>query len=49
MLLGKCCDNSSLYIHTVQRLVVKETDMPRQLDNDALQRELEEVRVYIDD
>ena len=49
MLLGECCDNSSLYIHTVQRLVAKETDMPRQLDTDALQRELEEVRVNIDD
>ena len=49
MLLGECSDNSSLYIHKVQRLVAKETDMPRHLDADALQRELEEVRVNIDD
>ena len=44
MATHKLIDNL-FYLSIVQRLVAKETDMPRQLDADALQRELEEVRV----
>ena len=46
MATHKLIDNL-FYLSIVQRLVAKETDMPRQLDADALQRELEEVRVML--